>query len=352
MAGPGQLGQVQVVVEHPETRRLVRRDQPADHLPEDLGAARLVRLRHGDLDVKPPGTDQRVVDAVRKVRRRHHDDVRIGLDEVVHLLLEDPGDGIDGLAGGVPAGMGVADDRVELVEQHQRRHPVAAGVPEDLFDVALRAAEPLVQDLRRADLAEVRADLVRQRARQHGLAGAGRPVHEDALRPPRAPPRHRVRVPERQRDLAHLRDHVGEPADLVERHGLRRGRHLRDAVAGDHVPPAPQTVRARELDHGLQHQAGERLQVCGLHVVACHLGAEPHLGAGFVVGHRRLQPDNRVRERAGFAVRRRLAGPIKTEPLVRGGRRRTHPVHDPRGHRVAGLDALGEQQPHRVVAEH
>src|SRR6266511_1992422 len=64
LAGAGQLARVDVVGEHAEPRRLVRGDEPADHLGDDLGTPVLVRQRHGKLDVEAAGPDERVVHAL------------------------------------------------------------------------------------------------------------------------------------------------------------------------------------------------------------------------------------------------------------------------------------------------
>ena len=77
--------------------------RPPHHLGEDLAPG---RPRPGagiaSLTSKRPERISECVDPVREVGRRHHDHVRVGLDQVVHLLLEDAGDRVDRLAGGVP----------------------------------------------------------------------------------------------------------------------------------------------------------------------------------------------------------------------------------------------------------
>ena len=123
---------------------------------------------------------------------------------------------------------------------------------------------------------------------------------------------------------------VGEAADLVEGDGLRGGRHLGHAVAADHVPAAGQAVRPGQLDHRLQGETGEGLQVGGRDVVARHLGAQPHDGAGLVVGHGGLQTHDGVGEGAGFAG---------SAPAARPGQDRvscTRPRPPPRPRRRSG----------------
>jgi hypothetical protein len=159
-------------------------------------------------------------------------------------------------------------------------------------------------------------------------------------------------VAERHRDLPQLADHLGQAADHVQRHRRRGGRHgARHRLPAEHETVPGQGVRAGQLEDGLQHQPGERLQVRGRHVVARDLGGEAHDGAGLVVGHARLQPHHGVGDGGGWARCRRL-GAVQAEFPVRRGGRRPDPVHDPGGDRVAGLDPLGQQHPDRVAAEH
>jgi len=73
-----------------------------------------------------------------------------------------------------------AADRVDLVHEDDAGL-VVARVREHLPDHARRLADVLVHDGARHDLEEVAVELAGDGARQQRLAGAGRPVQEDAL---------------------------------------------------------------------------------------------------------------------------------------------------------------------------
>ena len=109
----------------------------------------------------------------------------------------------------------------------------------------------------RALRVEARARLVGDRLREQRLAGAGRPVEEEALRDARAEPREPLRVAEEVDDLLELGLRVLDAGDVRERHRRLRVRlgHLRLDPRHQLDRPPDQDDEDREED---DRQPGER----------------------------------------------------------------------------------------------
>ena len=180
---------------------------------EDLLAAGEVGRRDEQLAVEAARAEQRRVEILDAVRGAHDDDLVAGreaveLDEelVQRLVL---------LAVEAVAGAGGAD-RVELVDEDDRRRVLARGV-EELADARGAEAGEHLDERGRALRVEARARLVGDRLREQRLAGAGRAVEEEALRHARAEPREPLRVAEEVDDLLELGLRVLDAGDVVER---------------------------------------------------------------------------------------------------------------------------------------
>ena len=114
-------------------------------------------------------------------------------------------------------------DRVELVDEDDRRR-VLARLLEQLADA--RRAEPgeHLDERRGALCVEARARLVGDRLRGERLAGAGRPVEENALRHPRAERLEPLRIAQEVDDLLQLLLCLVEPGDVRPGDRARRAR--------------------------------------------------------------------------------------------------------------------------------
>ena len=148
---------------------------------EDPLAALDVGRRDEDLAVEAPRAQQRRVELLEQVRGGHHDEPA-GRREAVHLdeqLVERL------LALGVVVRAAARADGVELVDEDDGRRVLARLVEEAPDPRRAEAGEHL--DERRRRLAEeLRARLVGDGLGQQRLAGAGRPVEQDALGDPGA----------------------------------------------------------------------------------------------------------------------------------------------------------------------
>src|SRR5581483_6402693 len=115
-----------------------------------------------------------------------------------------------------------AADRVELVDEDDRRR-LLFRLPEQVPDARGPDADDRLDELGGGPREERRARLAGDRARQQGLAGAGRPAEENPARDPAAEPPVLVRVAQEVDDLGQLllrlvdARNVGEGDRLVAR---------------------------------------------------------------------------------------------------------------------------------------
>ena len=171
-----------------------------------------------DLTVEAAGPKQRRVEVLQPVRRGHDDHLvaraeAVELDEqlVERLVL---------LAVERMAAARLAD-RVELVDEDDRRR-VLARLVEELADARGAEAGEHLDERRGALRVEARARLVRDRLCRKRLAGARRPVEEDALRHAGAERLEVLRVAQEVDDLLQLLLRLVEAGDVGPRHGRRR----------------------------------------------------------------------------------------------------------------------------------
>ena len=191
--------------------------------------------------------DERGIHRVRPVRRGDDDHGREVI-EAIHLLAErrhQAGAGLPRLG------------RREQVLQGQRGGliqedhglPLGLGDPHDLLQDLARGRAELGREVHQLEVVEDRPGARRQRAREHGLAGAGRTVEEQALGRGDAPLAVELRVGERRGEAAHGRLGLGEAADVLEG-GLR--------LDDDHDPPAQVTELLPELREDVLDAALDR----------------------------------------------------------------------------------------------
>ncbi len=179
---------------------------------QDLAPPGSVGRTDEDLAVEPARAPERRVDRIDPVGGADHDD---GVDalEPVHQR-EQLGDGADvGMGAGLAA---LGRHGVEFVDEDDRGR-VMAGLVEHAAQVGLGLARIGADHVGTVDVVEARIDLVGDRAREMGLAGAGRPVEDDAARRIDAEMAIDVRELERQLDqLADQLDLLAEAADVLE----------------------------------------------------------------------------------------------------------------------------------------
>ena len=131
-----------------------------------------------------PGPQQRGIERLRPVRRREHDDARVGI-EPVHLGEQL----VQCLLAFVvrhDAAAAALADRVDLVDEDDRGRALARG-GEQVAHPRRADADEHLHEARSREREERHVGLARDRARQQRLAGAGRTDHEHAAR--RRPPR-------------------------------------------------------------------------------------------------------------------------------------------------------------------
>src|SRR4051794_18548049 len=304
---------------------------------EDPLAPPHVGRRDEHLAVEAAGTQERRVELLDQVRRRH-DDEPAARREAVHLdeeLVERL------LALGVVVGAALRADRVELVDEEDRRL-VLAGLVEQAADSGGAEAGEHLDERRRRLREELRVGLVGDGLGQQRLAGAGRPVQQDALRDGRAEALELLRVAQELDDLAQLvlgLVDAGDllPADLAVRlwldlHRLRAGHHLQrahedvDDGAHEHDPDDATPVGGELLDPG--RYGGERQRGSGHPLsIGAPAGGLPRLA-------RRLNPSARTmsRTRRARATGARVSGWLRStaaeawRPSISSMPRRTAPA--------------------------
>ena len=182
---------------------------------EDLDPLVLRGQRHHDLAVEAAGPQQRGVEDVGAVRRRHHHDA-LGRLEAVHLgehLVERL------LALVVPAaetGAALAADGVDLVDEDDRGRLLLRGL-EQVADTRRADADEHLHEVGAGDRDERHARLTRDRARDERLTGTGRTDEQHALRDARADLLELARQLQEVDDLGDLFLHRAVAGDVGER---------------------------------------------------------------------------------------------------------------------------------------
>ena len=186
-----------------------------------------------DLAVEAAGAQQRRVEDVGPVRRRDQDDVVLHL-EAVHLDEELVQRLLALVVAAAQAGAAVAADGVDLVHEDDAGRRLLR-LLEEVADARGADADEHLDEVGARDREERHAGLAGDRAREQRLAGAGRPVEQDALRDPRAERLELLRVLEELLDLVQLLDRLVRAGDVLEGDLRRVGRHpLGAALAEAH----------------------------------------------------------------------------------------------------------------------
>ncbi len=189
--------------------RLVARVHAEDRLaPCDVGR------RDEHLAVEAAGAEQRRVEILEAVRRRHDDDLVAGVEAVE--LDEELVQRLVVLAMEAAAEASRADG-VELVDEDDRGR-VLARLLEELADTRGAEAGEHLDERRGALRVEVRARRARDGLRQQRLPGARRPVEEDPARHASAETLEALAVAQELDDLLELRLRLVEPGDVRPRH--------------------------------------------------------------------------------------------------------------------------------------
>jgi hypothetical protein len=215
-----------------------------------------------DLPVEPAGPQQRRVEDVRPVGGRDEDDSALDV-EAVHLdqqLVE----GLLALVvAAAEAGAAVPADGVDLVHEDDRRR-VGLGLLEQVAYPGGADADEHLDEVGAGDRVERHARLAGDRAGQQGLAGAGRPVQQDALGDLRADGLELGRALQELLDLLELLDRLVGAGHVGER-GLGRvlADQLRFGLPEVHDPGPAALHRVhdeeqQEHDQQDRHQADQQ----------------------------------------------------------------------------------------------
>ena len=173
---------------------------------EDLRAALAVGAVDHDLAVEAARAQQRGVEDVRAVGGRDEDDVVLHL-EAVHLDEQLVERLLALVVTAAHAGAAVAADGVDLVHEDDAGG-VLLGLLEQVAHARGADADEHLDEVRAGDREERDARLTRDRAGQQRLAGAGRPVEQDALGDARAERLEFLGVLEELLDLVELLDRL------------------------------------------------------------------------------------------------------------------------------------------------
>ncbi len=178
---------------------------------EDLAPAGLVRDTDDDFAVETAGATQRLVESFGPVGRRDDHRVLPRRDPVEQgeQLGDQP---FLGLAAHLAA---LGRDRIDLVDEDDRGRRLRR-LLENLAQPPLALAIGRAHDLGAGDREEPRRAFVRDRARQHRLAGPGRAVQQHALGRVDPEALEQLGMAQRQLDhLAQLVDRVLHSAEIV-----------------------------------------------------------------------------------------------------------------------------------------
>mmetsp|Transcript_14486 Transcript_14486/g.36025 ORF Transcript_14486/g.36025 Transcript_14486/m.36025 type:complete len:284 (+) Transcript_14486:1163-2014(+) len=179
---------------------------------QDLLPALHIRVRHHHVAVEAAGAHQRLVQHLGEVGGGHHDDALARLEPVqlhqhlvqrhAHVLLV--------------LGVAVASDGVDLVDEDDAGRVLLGGREQVAHAARAHTHKHLLElGARRVEKGDAR--LARDRARQHGLASAGRPHQQHALGQLGAQPCELSWVLEELHHLLELLLGLVAPAHVLER---------------------------------------------------------------------------------------------------------------------------------------
>ena len=214
---------------------------------EDLLAADDVRVRHDDLAVEPAGTQQRRVEHVRAVGRGDQDDALVRL-EAVHLDEQLVQRLLALVIAAAEAGAAMPAHRVDLVDEDDAGRVLLA-LLEHVAHPARADADEHLDKIGAGDREERHIRLAGDRAGEQGLAGAGRPDQQHALRDLAAEPLKFLRVLQVLDDLLELLLGFVDAGDVLEGDAADLfGQQPRPALAEAHCPAAAALHLAHEED--------------------------------------------------------------------------------------------------------
>ena len=226
---------------------------------EDRLAAGAVRRRDDDAAVEAAGAQQRRVEHLGPVGGAEHDHalargeaVHLGEDLVERLLALVVAAGDVGPAGGARAA-----DRVELVDEDDRRGGLL-GLVEQVAHARGADADDHLDELRGRHLEERHPGLAGDRAGQQRLAGARLAGEQHAARDPGAQLQVLVGVLEEVDDLGQLLLGLVDPGDVVEGDVLIGGLDAPRARAPERHQPAGAAAAGGGAAHEEDDQQDEQ----------------------------------------------------------------------------------------------
>ena len=198
------------------------RDVPRMHLEDLLPACTVGRL-HRDAAVEPAGPEQRLVEHVGTVGRADHDHacrrveaVHLGEDLVQRLLAL-----VVAAAEAGDTGRARASDRVELVDEHDRRRRLLR-LREQIAHTGRADSDDRLDELRRGHGEERRVRLARHGAGQQRLPRPRRPRQQHSVRDVAAEPDVLVRLAQEVDHLRQLRLRLVDAGHVREGHLVAR----------------------------------------------------------------------------------------------------------------------------------
>ena len=205
---------------------------------EDLPAPGAERRVDGDLAVETAGPQERGVEDVGPVGGRD-DDHAVGGLEAVHLDQQLVERLLALVVAAADARAAVPADRVDLVDEDDRRRPLL-GLAEEIADAARADADEHLDEVRSRDREERHIGFPRDRAREQRLARAGRAEEQHALGDACADGLEAARRSQERGDLAKFLDRLLSAGDVRE----RRLRRVRRSFARRRAPEALERTRA------------------------------------------------------------------------------------------------------------
>src|SRR5262245_1651794 len=227
---------------------------------ENALSALHVRTVDDNASIEAARTQERGIEHVGTVRRRHEDDAFVRL-EAVHLdeqLIERL---FALVVTAAEAGAAMAADGIDLVDEHDARR-VLLPLLEQVAHARRADADEHLDEIRSADREERDVRLAGNRAGQQCLAGSRRAHQEDALRNAPAKFLELLRLLEELDDFLELFLRFVDAGDVLERHFLlRTRRELRLALAERQRLVAAALHLPHEEDPEADHEQDRRPRI-------------------------------------------------------------------------------------------
>ena len=279
---------------------------------EDLLAADDVRIGHHDLAVEAAGTQQRGIEHVGTVGRGDQDHALVGL-EAVHLDQQLVQRLLALVIAAAETGATVTADRVDFVDEDDARR-ILLGLLEHVADARGADADEHFDEVRTGNGEERHVGFARDRARDQGLAGAGRADQQHAARNAAAEALEFAGIAQEFDDLLQVLLGLVDAGDVLESDAaMRFGQHLRARLAKAHRLagaalhlPRQEYPDADQRDEG---QPGDQQRDEPRHVVAGRLRGDLDLAVIEALHQRR------VVRRIGLEARTVGEGAVNVRPL-------------------------------------